>query len=60
MDQFHIIRYVKGHFDSVISGCGRNKGTLDSTHSKRSAQRHAKALRIAQPGFEFRVEPQFG
>src|SRR3546814_19123232 len=38
---------------------GRNKGTLDHSHSKRSAQRHAKALRSKKDGYEYKVEKNF-
>lgn len=54
---FHVVRYIGGKFDAVISGMGRNRGTWDSSHSQRAAQRHARALRLSQPKAEFRVEP---
>ena len=58
--RFHIVRYQNGQFTGVMAGCGRNKGTWDSDHSRSAAFCHAKALRMEQPKYEFRVEPQFG
>lgn len=43
--QFVVVQKREGKFDCVLSGMGRNKGTLDATHSRRSAQRHAQQLR---------------
>ena len=57
---FCVVQYRHGKFDCVLSGMGKNRGTLDADHSRRSAQRHAKSLR-AEPwraiaGLSYRVE----
>lgn len=58
--QWHVVQYRHGVFDGVMSGMGKNRGTLDSDHSRRSAQRHAKALRAEEwrgrAGLSYRVE----
>lgn len=45
-------------FVGVMAGIGRNKGTWDSTHSKNTAQRHAKILRKKEidPSVRYCVE----
>lgn len=57
---FHVVQYRNGRFDAVMSGMGRNRGTLDSEHSQRTAQRHARQLRAelwrARAGLSYRVE----
>lgn len=57
---FVVVQYRNGAFDCVLSGMGRNRGTLDATHSRRSAQRHAQQLRLepwrSRAGLTYRVE----
>ena len=64
MNAYHVVQYRRGAFDAVVSGMGRNRGTLDAAHSRRAAQRHAAALRRepwrAQTGLSYRVEPVTG
>lgn len=45
-----------GAFIAVISGMGRNRNTLDASHSQRTAQRHARRLGVALPQFKYTVE----
>jgi hypothetical protein len=53
-----VVRYtLDGKFDGVISGMGRNKGTWDSTHGRRTAQRHAACCRKEDPNHLYKVEP---
>ena len=61
--QWCVVQYRHGVFDAVMSGMGKNRGTLDSDHSRRSAQRHAAALRAdnvnqwrTDAGLTYRVE----
>lgn len=60
MKRYHVVQYRNDVFDSVISGMGRNRGTLDAEHSRRAAQRHTAALRAepwrATAGLTYRVE----
>lgn len=44
MKEFCVVQYRNGKFDSVLSGMGKNKNTLDSTHSRSSAYYHKKEL----------------
>jgi hypothetical protein len=44
MDKFCVVQYRYGKFDGVLSGMGKNKNTLDSTHSRSSAYYHKKEL----------------
>lgn len=54
---YQVVQYTHGgQFRAVISGLGRNRGTWDSCHSRRTARRHAKRLRAEHPGFAYRVE----
>jgi len=52
-----IQRSSSGDFISVMAGMGRHRGTWDSDHSRRQAQRHAAALRREQPTQRYTVEP---
>lgn len=56
---YQVAQYRNGLFDCIISGMGKNRGTLDSDHSRQSAYRHAAALRIepwrAKSGLTYRV-----
>lgn len=58
--RYHVAQYRHGKFDGVMSGMGKNRGTLDAEHSRRAAQRHAQALRAepwrAQAGLTYKVE----
>jgi len=60
MSTHHVIQYRDGKFDAVMSGMGRNRGTLESAHTKRTAQRHAQQLRSENwrktAGLSYRVE----
>lgn len=60
-ERFCVVQYRRGAFDAVLSGMGRNRGTWDSDHSRRAAQRHASQLRAepwrARAGLSYRVEP---
>lgn len=42
---YQVAQYRNGIFDCILSGMGKNRGTWDSTHSRRAAQRHAADLR---------------
>lgn len=58
MERFHIVRYTRdGKFDAVMAGCGRNRSTWDTGHSKSAAYKHAATLRVEQPEYRFQVEP---
>lgn len=58
MNSFCIVRYTAaGFFDGVMAGCGKNRGTWDTGHSRSAAFRHAKALRVEMPEYRFRVQP---
>lgn len=57
MSRFHIVRYdLQGEFLGIMAGCGKNKNTWDSDHSRSAAHRHAADLRQKQPGFVYKVE----
>lgn len=60
MTRYVVAQYRNGIFDSVLSGMGKNRGTWDAEHSRRAAQRHARALRAeqwrARAGLSYRVE----
>lgn len=57
-DRYCVIqRTAEGQFIGVISGMGRHRGTWDSDHSRRQAQRHAAALRRDRTAQRFTVEP---
>jgi len=44
----------------AIAGCGRNRGTWDSSaNSRRTAQRWAQELRAKNPGTIYKVETNF-
>lgn len=40
----------------TMSGMGRNKGTWDHNHSKRTAQKHAAKCRKDDPTHDYRAE----
>jgi len=63
--RYHVVQYRHGRFDAIMSGMGKNRGTLDSDHSRRSAQRHARMLRMdnvnnwrTDVGLSYRVETE--
>jgi hypothetical protein len=57
MDSYYVVQYdLDGKFGAVISGMGRNKGTWDASHSKRTAQRHARRLRAKDKEHIYKVE----
>ena len=41
---YQVAQYRNGVFDCILSGLGRHRGTLNSTHSRSCAYRHAKDL----------------
>ena len=52
-----VVKYSQGNeFISIVAGMGRNKNTWDTNHGRRTAQRHAKALRAEDPQHIYRVE----
>lgn len=56
-DTYYVAKYTKsGVFVCIMAGLGRNAGTWDAGHSKRTAQRHARALRLEWPHHDFKVE----
>lgn len=62
MARYVVVQYRRGAFDAVITGMGKNRGTLDADHSRSAAYRHVAELR-AEPwrkmsGLSYRVEPQ--
>jgi len=63
--RYCVVQYRNGAFDCILSGMGKNRGTLDSDHSRRSAQRHARMLRMdnvnewrTRAGLSYRVETE--
>jgi hypothetical protein len=57
MQLYCVVKYTKaGKFIATISGMGRNKNTLDTTHGKRAVQCHARQCRIDDPKHDYRVE----
>lgn len=40
----YVAEYVHGVRSATLSGLGRNKGTQDATHSKRTAQKYAREM----------------
>ena len=60
--RYCVVQYRHGKFDGIMSGMGKNRGTLDSDHSRRSAYRHAAALRAeswrTRAGLSYRVETE--
>jgi putative IMPACT (imprinted ancient) family translation regulator len=63
--RYCVVQYRHGKFDGIMSGMGKNRGTLDSDHSRRSAQRHARMLRMdnvnewrTRAGLSYRVETE--
>ena len=52
-----VVRYSKENtFEFVISGLGQNRGTLDATHTKSVARRHARAQKKLHPEYIFKIE----
>ena len=55
--EWQVCQYIKGEFVGIVSGMGRNAGTLDSAaKSKRTAQRWAKQCRMDDPKSTYTVE----
>jgi hypothetical protein len=56
---YQVGQYRHGIFEAIVSGMGKNRGKLDSTHSRTAAYRHARALRSEQwracAGLSYRV-----
>jgi hypothetical protein len=44
MKNWHVVEYNNGKFVAIVSGLGRNKGTWDSNHTKRTAKKWAEKL----------------
>jgi len=55
-ESYCVVAYGGMQFVGVIAGMGSNRGTWDSSHSRRTAQRHARNLRRERPDQSFRVE----
>lgn len=56
--RYCIVRYTAvGRFVAVMAGCGNNRQTWDTDHSRSTAYRHARSLRSERPEFLYRVEP---
>lgn len=55
---YQVVQYTGDKFDAVVAGMGRNRGTWDAEHPRRSAQRHARRLRLdpKRAGLTYRVE----
>jgi hypothetical protein len=57
MDRYSVVEYTKkGEFVATISGMGRNAGTWDSSHSRRTAQKYAAQLRRENKDRVYKVE----
>lgn len=52
---YYVVRYLNNE-TAVMAGLGRNRGTWDTAHTRRTAQRHARALRLQDPGSIYKVE----
>lgn len=60
-DLYHVVRLtLAGDFIAVISGMGRNIGTLDAGHSRRTAIKWAKACQAQDPAYLYTVEKMRG
>ena len=42
--EYYIVQYINNKFAGVISGLGRNKGSWEAMHTKRTADKYAKRL----------------
>lgn len=53
-----VVMYRKdtGKIIGTVAGLGRNKNTLDSHHSKRTATKYAKLLNTENPLYTYKVE----
>lgn len=59
-DPYYVIQRTKaGKFIACMSGMGRNRNTWDSSHSKLTAQRHARQLRASDPEHTYTVEGMY-
>ncbi len=59
--EYHVVQFDKdGKRLTTISGLGRNEGTMDSSHSRRTAQHHAKQMREQDPESIYLAEPAHG
>ncbi len=55
--RYNIVKRAScGAFIGIVAGCGRNRGTWDAEHSRRTAQRHAAALRRQDAASRYTVE----
>lgn len=60
-DLYHVVRRtLAGDFICVICGMGRNIGTLDAGHSRRTTIKWAKRCQAEDPDYQYVVEDQFG
>ena len=61
MKEYIVVQYRHGKFDGVLSGMGKNKNTLDTTHSRSAAYFHKKELEKENwrkvSGLTYKVEP---
>ena len=55
--RYCIVKRTNGKFVGVVAGCGKNRGTWDSDHSRSRAFSHAAELRKLDPGSTYTVEP---
>jgi hypothetical protein len=51
---------LQGRFVAVVSGLGRHRRTWDSTHTRSTAYRHAKALQTTDKQHIYAVLPVNG
>lgn len=57
MKDYEVVKYtLDGKRISSISGLGRNKGTWDSNHSKRTAQKYRKDIQKEDSKHIYKVE----
>ncbi|CAM8643554.1 hypothetical protein MCEMSEM18_03573 [Comamonadaceae bacterium] len=52
---YYVVRYTPNE-TTVMAGLGRNRGTWDTAHTRRTAQRHARTLRLEDPKSTYKVE----
>ena len=55
-NDYCIGQYKDGKRIATISGCGRNKGTWDSAHSRRTPKRYAQEMNAKKDGFTYKAE----
>lgn len=56
-DTFYVVqRTLDGKFIGCVSGLGRNRNKLDASHTKATAERHARRLRKEDHDHQYVVE----